>query len=281
MNLPCRCVLIACVAGSLAAAAEHPANHESLNSALWAQTAVEHDGAYLQAYRLARIQLDRALKDKKWTAAIEQTGNFKKLPPAIILDIDETVLDNTPGQARVIFKDSDFIPALWDEWVGEAAARALPGAVELTQYARSRGVSVFFVTNRSKAQEAVTRKNLEAAGFPLTPAKGPLTDTILCRGEGDTDKKARRESIVSHYRVLLLFGDDLGDFMPGVDRTVEERRQLVAPYLDRIGVQWIILPNAMYGSWDRAVLNKEKPSARDAKLDLKFRSLETSPAAKP
>ena len=281
MPLLFRCVLIACVCTLLAGAADHPGNHECLNATLWAQTAVEHDGAYLQAYRLARIQLDRALKDKHWTAAIEQTGKFSKLPPAIILDIDETVLDNTPGQARVIFKDSDFIPALWDQWVSESAARPLPGAVELTQYARSRGVTVFFVTNRSKAQEDATRKNLEAAGFPLTPAKGPLTDTILCRSAGETDKKTRREQIVPHYRVLLLFGDDLGDFMPDVDKTVEERRKMAAPYLDRVGVQWIMLPNAMYGSWDRAVLNSEKPSTRDAKLDLKFRSLQPSGSAKP
>ena len=276
MRLPIRYVLIICLAGALAAASDHPPNNENLNSTLWAQTAVEHDGAYLQAYRLARIQLDRALKDKHWTAAIEQTGKFTKLPPAIILDIDETVLDNSPGQARTIFKDSDFIPALWDEWVGESAAAALPGAVELTQYARSRGVTVFFVTNRSMAQEEATRKNLQAAGFPLTAAKGPMTDTIICRGN-EADKQSRRQSVVDHYRVLLLFGDDLGDFMAGADTTVQERRKLAAPYLNRIGVQWIMLPNAMYGSWLRAVLNPSKPATRDAKLNLMFDTLQVAP----
>jgi 5'-nucleotidase (lipoprotein e(P4) family) len=272
-------VFVSClVCSALLFAEGKQRNNENLHSTLWAQTSIEHDAAYLQAYRLARIQLDRALKDKKWTAALEQTGNYKKLPPAIILDIDETVLDNTPGQARLVNKDSDFNPALWDAWVGEAKAAALPGAVELTQYARSKGVTVFFITNRSLEQEPATRKNLEAAGFPLTAAKGPLTDTIICRAPGDGDKKGRREKVVNAYRVLLLFGDDLGDFMPDVDKTVEQRRALTAQYMNRFGVQWIVLPNAMYGSWERAVLNREPAKGREAKIELKFRSLSTGEA---
>ena len=143
-------------------------SHELLDSALWMQTSAEHDAAYLQAYRQARFALDRALKDRHWTAAIEQTGKFNKLPPAIILDLDETILDNNRAQAQQVLDNQHaFDPMKWDAWVRQAEAGALPGAVEFTRYAASRGVKVFYVTNRNAAQEAVTRQNLAQLNFPL------------------------------------------------------------------------------------------------------------------
>src|SRR6187401_1865157 len=66
------------------------AAHENLNAVLWVQTALEYEASALQAYRLAALQLDAALADPSWTAATEQKGDASKLPPAVILDIDET-----------------------------------------------------------------------------------------------------------------------------------------------------------------------------------------------
>src|SRR5687767_3909483 len=76
--------------------------HENLNAVLWMQTALEYEATALQAYRLGQIQLDAALKEPRWTAAIEQPGDAAGLPPAVILDIDETVLDNSYYQARLV-----------------------------------------------------------------------------------------------------------------------------------------------------------------------------------
>ena len=235
----------------LLAQLSEPATHQKLIPTLWVQTAPEWRGLCLQTYRAATAALDRALKDKKSTAAVEQTGNFKKLKPAIILDIDETVLDNSPGQARQVITRTDFQPKEWHHWVQEQQAVAIPGAAEFCQYADRRKVKVFFVTNRDQNQKAATLANLKKAGFPTSP------ETLLCRGDrpewNTSEKTARRQEIAKTYRILLLLGDDLGDFLPGVRTSIEQRATLVAPYLENWGRKWFLLPNPGYGSWEEAL----------------------------
>jgi len=240
-------------------------SHELLDSVLWMQTAAEHDAAYLQAYRQARLSLDRALKDRRWTAAVEQTGKFKKLPPAIILDIDETILDNARAQAQDVLDDTHaFDAARWDGWVQKAEAGALPGALSFTQYAASRGVKVFYVTNRTTAQEAVTRQNLVRWKFPLDDR----LDTVYCsseKPEWGSDKGTRRKAIAERFRILMLVGDDLGDFLSDVRQSPEDRRKLIEKYSTYWGERWIVLPNSMYGSWEAALYafdNSLSPSER-------------------
>jgi 5'-nucleotidase (lipoprotein e(P4) family) len=135
----------------------------------------------------------------------------------------------------------------WEAWVGESAAEAIPGAKEFLDYAHSRGVTPFYITNRKKqAEEAATRRNLERLGFPLGP------DTLLTRTD-TRDKSPRRDSVAARYRVLLVLGDDLNDFVFADGKSVEERRQLVENNRARWGTQWLILPNPMYGSWEKAL----------------------------
>lgn len=237
------------IPASSAAAAEVV---ESLDGILWVQTSVEYRATALQAYVLARVQLDRALADPSWTAAVEQVGQaFGQLPPAIVLDADETVLDNSPYQARLVQDNDTYDETNWAAWVNERKAGAVPGAVAFTQYARDRGVTVFYVTNRNGPEEAATRDNLSALGFPLDEAR----DTVLTRRERpewQSDKTSRREHVARDFRVLMLVGDDLGDFLPNRG-TVAERDQRVAPYAEWWGTRWIALPNPMYGSWVSAL----------------------------
>ncbi len=229
-----------------------PAQQESPDSVLWTGTAVEHEGSVRQAFRLARLMLDKALQTPSWTAAIEQGGaRFRSLPPAIIMDLDETVLDNTPFEARLAVGPAADSSALFDAWVNAAKVPPLPGAIEFTRYARSKGVTIFYVTNRTAAQKKATRANLELDGFPLDPK----IDTLYCkdeRPEWGSDKSTRRAAIAARYRILLLFGDDLRDFVPGAGASLDRRRELAAPYADWWGTKWIVLPNPMYGSWDTA-----------------------------
>ncbi|HEY2012568.1 MAG TPA: HAD family acid phosphatase [Bryobacteraceae bacterium] len=256
---------VLCVCGPLAGQMGEapPAVHERFHSVLWVQTSVEHDALYIQAYRQAREMLDRARKDKTWTAAVEQRSGYQKLPPAVILDIDETVLDNSPEEAEAIRRGTPYSEQLWNDWVRLERAPALPGALEFTRYAASRHVEVLYVTNRNVAVKEATRRALARAGFPLHEG----VETLFCAGEkpGDTEKSARREALAARYRILLLIGDDLGDFMPGVRVPPEERRRLAATYAARWGERWIVLPNPMYGSWedtlfgfDRGVSTPEK-----------------------
>ena len=153
---------------TMAPATPAAATHENLNAVVWMQTALEYEASALQAFRLAQMQLDAALADPSWTAAIEQTGDpSQRRATAVVLDVDETVLDNSYYQARMIRDRTEYSSATWDPWVQEARATAIPGAVEFTKYAASKGVTVFYVTNRTANLEDATRRNLVALGFPV------------------------------------------------------------------------------------------------------------------
>lgn len=248
--------------------------HETFRATLWAQTAAEYPALALQAYRGAEVALERALADTTWTAApVEQLRGFGRLPPAVILDIDETVLDNAPYQARRIEVGGEFTPESWSEWVLEATAEPIPGAVEFTRRAEALGVAVFYISNRDAELEAATRRNLAAAGFPLGDAS---EDRILSRGERPewgSDKTTRRAHVAARYRILLSVGDDLNDFVPArISRG--EREEIVQRYRDWWGERFIVLPNPIYGSWESAILNwrtdltpEERRAIEDRALD--------------
>jgi len=244
--------------------------HEKLIPTLWTQTSVEWRASCVQAYRNAERMLDKARKNKSWTAAVEQQGRFKKLPPAVILDIDETVLDNSPGQARQVLKGSDYVPADFTAWVLEEKAEAIPGALEFCRYAHGQGVRVFYVTNRDGKEEEATRRNLARLGFPLDAKE----DVVLCRGEkpawSTSDKSSRRSEIAARYRILLLVGDDFGDFLGGVRVSIPRRREMAAPYDSYWGTRWIVLPNPGYGSWEQAFFPEGAPPDPQARLKAKL-----------
>jgi acid phosphatase len=221
---------------------------------------------------VARTALDANLKNKKLTAALEQNGKFKQLPPAVILDVDETVLDNSPGQARQVLARSDFDMAMWSQWVSEAKAAAIPGALEFCRYAASRNVAVFYVTNRDASMEAATKANLEKLGFPLSGAE----DRLLLRGEKPewtSEKTTRRAAVAQRYRVVLVVGDDLGDFLAGVRTTAPERQALAAPHAGRWGKLWIMIPNPGYGSWEEALYGTPRPAQAAERLKRKMEAL--------
>jgi acid phosphatase len=254
------------------AAARH--THENLNAVLWMQTGAEYRASTLQAYRLARLQLDAALADRTWTAAVEQAADPSALPPAVILDLDETVIDNSASAARHIADGTFYSPAAWAAWVEERRARAVPGAVAFLQYAASKGVTPFYVTNRDHKLEAATRDNLAALGVPLDASR----DTILARYENgwdQSDKGARRQAVAAGYRILLLVGDNFEDFVSGAQTTVDSRFTLADKYSDYWGAKWIVLPNPTYGSWESAITSGQGTLTDAQTLALKYKTLRT------
>jgi acid phosphatase len=171
------------------------------------------------------------------------------------VDVDETVLDNVVFQARLIQSGRAYSEPVWREWVEERKATALPGAVEFLREADASGVTVFYVTNREATSEAATRENLARLGFPLDRGG---RDTVLCRGEraewAASDKASRRAEVARDFRILLLVGDDLGDFLGAAGSLPADRERAAAQYATWWGSRWIVLPNPMYGSWERAVM---------------------------
>ncbi len=246
------------------AAPEMAAASELTNATLWVQTAAEYRACTTVIYRAAREAMDAALHDTMRSAAAEQSGSFANLPPAVILDIDETVLDNSPYQAHLVMNNTAFDAAGWSEWVELARAAAVAGAPAFLNHAVASGVEVFYVTNRTHAEEPATRRNLQSLGLPVKESP----DTLLTRGEmpeWGSDKSSRRAYVSRTYRVLLLLGDDLGDFLPAGESSLQERDELVEREVRRWGRDWFMLPNPQYGSWERALYGHRRDLA-DAQL---------------
>jgi 5'-nucleotidase (lipoprotein e(P4) family) len=253
--------------------------HETLLGTLWVQTSVEYRAITMQTYRGARRVLDAALADKTWTAALEQTGAFADKPPAIVLDIDETVIDNSPYQARQVLHERNYQQSEWRQWTSEKKAEAIPGAVEFLQYAASRGVTVFFASNRADdgtpaltSERADTLATLQKAGFPVSE------ETLLLTNQAkgwSGDKTTRRQFIAERYRIIMMFGDDLNDFLSVRGLNVEQRNQKAKPYEAYWGERWFALPNPNYGSFDRALMTGKPASTESERLSAKEAQLVT------
>ncbi len=289
MNRPCR-LLLALFLFALAPSAladdavpdPRPGlmGQEGLNATAWVQSSTEARIASRQAYRLAARQLDVALKDKSWSAAVEQGANYAQLPAAIILDIDETVLDNSPYQARLVRDNAVYTGASWESWVGQAAAPAVSGAVPFLRVAAARGVRIFYVSNRGMAEEAATRENLKRIGAPVDWRY----DAVLMNGERPdwtSDKTSRRAFVARTHRVLLLVGDDMNDFVPAKPLTLKQRDALLEKYDSYWGERWVLLSNPLYGSWEGALFDYRTNLSRTEMLKRKYDALEfDEPAGK-
>jgi 5'-nucleotidase (lipoprotein e(P4) family) len=240
----------------------------NLNSTLWMQSSGEFKSNALQAYNAAIANLGPVVRLSQQSAALEQQGDLKNLPAAVVLDIDETVLDNSRYQANLVLKGESFNTDTWDRWVEAQAASAIPGAVEFINYAKTTGVEVFYITNReckmregsgdSCPQEADTLANLQSVGV-----QGVTKNHLLMKNEypdWGSEKTSRRTNVAEQYRIVMLFGDDLGDFLPGAkSMSPAERDRLVSENSNKWGSVWYMLPNPTYGSWQRVL--KESPKA--------------------
>lgn len=247
---------------------------ENLNAVVWVQTAAEYRAIARQAYRTAATQLDRAVNDSSWTAALEQTADLSKLPRAVIVDLDETVLDNSAFEARLVADRTPYSEDAWHKWCEERKADAVPGAIEFLEYARTRGVTPFYITNRDHVVEQATRDVLTRLGAPVDTSQ----DTVLTRHENgwdSSDKSARRQLVASRYRVLLLVGDNFEDFAPGTRVSISDRAALEEKYASYWGTKWIMLPNPTYGGWEQAITAGQGELTGAQILAAKYRALET------
>ena len=246
--------------------------HDLLLATLWTQRAVEYKANALTVFALARLRLDEALADKAWTAAPnEQKGDFAALPPAVVLDVDETVLDNSLYQAWMMKNNQTFNVKSWNLFCADQVSRAIPGAVEFTRYADSKGVKVFYVTNRGAETEKDTRANMEKLGFPM----GGNVDTFLMQNEKEgwgSAKSTRRAAIARDYRILLNVGDNFGDFDDRYRGSEADRIKAYEADMPYWGKQWLMIANPTYGSFDTAPFGhdfkKPREEQRKAKWDV-------------
>ena len=215
-------------------------NEYQVGAILWTQSSGEKAALAYQAFTLARMTLDRDLR-----------SNRRHIKRAIIVDLDETVIDNSRFQAMLVKTKQAYSGKLWTDWVNRAEATALPGAVEFLRYADAHGVRVFYITNRKDIEKAGTASNLTKLGFPNVN-----DETLLVRTDpNSSSKEPRRQTVSAKYHVVLLMGDNLNDFAEVFEnsKTAASRRSAVEQNRNQFGTRFIVLPNPMYGDWENAI----------------------------
>jgi 5'-nucleotidase (lipoprotein e(P4) family) len=255
------CSLTAIAQTAATAAQQQADNVYQEGAILWTQTSGEARALAYQAFNLARMMLDRDLR-------MNRRGRMRR---AVVVDADETVLDNSRYQATLLKNRQNYDAKSWAEWVNRAEAAAIPGSVEFLRYAASVGVRVFYITNRKLAEREATAMNLRKLGFPNVNDQ-----TLLVRTDANTSsKEARRQAVGAKYRIVLLMGDNLNDFAEVFDKskTVSDRIAAVERNKDQFGTRFIVLPNVMYGDWESAIYeynskltDEEKAAKRKSQL---------------
>ncbi|MGU3443679.1 5'-nucleotidase, lipoprotein e(P4) family [Bacillus cereus] len=223
----------------------------------WYQTSGEAKALYYQGYNIGKLQLDAALMKE----------TIKK--PAIVLDLDETVLDNSPYQAMTV-KEGKPYPYQWDEWVKQAEAQALPGALSFLQYANQRDVSIYYISNRDIHQFDATLHNLQKIGAPQAEP-----DHLLLREDKERGKEDRRKWVAKNYEILLFFGDQLSDYTGFDKKNGKDRNQTVEDMRAQFGETFILFPNPMYGDWERALYQYDDTKLASEKENLRKNALQS------
>lgn len=257
------------------------AGHDNLNAVAWVQTSVEYRALTTQTFRAAADHLDAALGEKHWDALVpvERGNAVTGLKPAVVMDVDETVLDNSPYQARLIRDGKEYDEISWDQWVAEKKARPLPGVVDFAKAAAAKGVTILYISNRAVHLKEATLANLREAGLPVADDSVFLgLGTVLpgCEQNG-SEKNCRRRLAGQQYRVLMQFGDQIGDFVQVEANTRDGRTQLFDEYDDWFGERWWMLPNPTYGSWEPALFNNEWAQPAAARSQAKREALDYAP----
>ena len=222
-----------------------------LFTSVWMQRAAEYKALCEQAYNIATLRVNEYL----------QHGNASK-PLAIVTDIDETFLDNSPYAVHRALQGKDYTDASWRDWTSRAEADTLCGALDFFKYAAAKGVTVFYITNRGETERLGTLKNLQKFGFPFADS------SHLFLMNTTSSKEARRQIVERNSNIILLLGDNLGDFSALFDHKTEtERSENVLSNKDEFGKKFIVLPNPNYGDWEGALYHynyKFTPAQKDS-----------------
>jgi len=233
------------------------AQEHLVNAVIWTQYSAEKQALYYQMFNLAKTQL-----------LANKTNSENTKPKAVVVDIDETMLDNSPFEVKCINTGKPYSKESWNKWVTQSNAKALPGAKEFSKFAEKNNIDVFYISNRSVNDFSVTLKNLQKEGFAFADSSHLLLKSEV------SSKKVRRDIVRTNYEIILLIGDNLNDFSEIFeDRSNSYGFDTVEKMKEEFGKRFIILPNAMYGSWEGPIYNdthnlseKEKRNLRKEKL---------------
>lgn len=204
---------------------------------LWFQHSAEARAMYYQAYNIAQLRVEQAL---------DTLSTDLKL--AVVADIDETILDNSPSEGKNILEGERYTSDRWTDWTSKSSAQELPGSLEFAQYLKEKGVDLYYISNRSVDEFDVTLANLKALNYPFADK-----EHILLKSDEST-KTPRREIVMKTHHIILLLGDNLNDFSDLFEnRDANKGFNTVDQLSAEFGKRFIILPNPLYGSWTKPI----------------------------
>ncbi len=219
-------------------------NEQLVMATAWFQQSAEMRAISYQTFNFAKVLVDMDLADETVTAETR----------AIVVDLDETIIDNSDYEAWLIGKDFGYSSSTWNPWIQAGIAPALPGAVEFLNYVADQGVHVYYISNRKVLDDNSgyigTKANLMALGLPFADEEHLLLRT------GSSNKTERRTYVEDQHHVILYMGDNLNDFLAdfaGIG--VDERLAVTDQYKAEFGKKFIVMPNPMYGEWEGSIYN--------------------------
>ncbi|MBN2682181.1 MAG: 5'-nucleotidase, lipoprotein e(P4) family [Bacteroidales bacterium] len=224
---------------------------------VWFQQSAEMQAIYIQSYNWAKIMLEKNLAEKS-----------TKKQAAVVMDIDETILDNSPFEVKCIETGKGYSSETWLNWTATSNAKALPGALDFVKFADEKGVKVFFISNRLTKELKTTMDNMQNLGFPN------IDSSFFLLKEETSGKKDRRTTVETEHEIILFVGDVLTDFSEIYEKRDEKLgKDLVEKDKELFGTKYIILPNPMYGEWEKAVYNNSFKWSEEQKDSLRKRVL--------
>ena len=225
-------------------------NQESIVLAvIWFQSTPEVKAHYYQGFNLAKERV------------AEYNKNKGDKPLAVVVDIDETMIDNSLFQGKCVVDGVGYTTDRWAQWTALKKAKDLPGAVNFSHFCDSLGVEVFYVSNRKVTEKENTMRNLDSLGFAF------VRDQNFLLKETSSGKEERRLKISENYEIILLIGDNLNDFSDVFESRGDDWGVgIVEKYKNEFGKRYIILPNPMYGDWEKNIYGEKRIESEDEKF---------------
>jgi 5'-nucleotidase (lipoprotein e(P4) family) len=219
---------------------------------LWHQTSAEYRALCYQAFNAAKTYIETLIPNR------EPNEKF-----AIITDLDETIIDNSYLEAKQIKEGKEYSSARWKEWVNMSAATEVPGAIEFLQWAASRNITIFYISNRSVSDVKPTLANLNKLQLPNADEEHMLFLSA------ESTKEPRRQIVAKDHKIVMLMGDNLNDFTNLFEKkSIDDRKAETDKVKDEWGKKFIVLPNAIYGEWENAFYDYKRnltPKEKEAK----------------
>ena len=219
-----------------------PIPDQSVTAVLWFQRSAEYRSLCYQAYNLAELRVKEYLVHPD-----------TKKQAAVIFDIDETLLDNSPQEAQNILDGNAFSSSKWKAWSDQASAAAIPGSLDFCRFLQKNNIRVIYISNRLESEAQATLLNLRKWNFPDADSNHLFLKSTV------SSKKIRRNLVENQYNVIMLVGDNLSDF----DQIFENRSAhfgygAVDSLKMEFGKKFIVLPNPMYGDWTKPLTGDRK-----------------------